>query len=75
MGKLSGMYCCPCGVETPCRWNDLNVGKVFQCPSCKRTFGHVSPRWGGSVWVEISAEDVEFHGLLEEPIEEEEDAT
>jgi hypothetical protein len=68
--KVSGVYCCPCGVETECGWHDLDVGKVMQCPECKAVYGHVRPRWGGSVWVRISKKDVKFHELLREPAEE-----
>jgi len=64
---LSGVYCCECGVETPCGWEDLNIGQVFECPSCKVVCGHVVPKRGGRAWVQIRDEDVKFYGLLDEP--------
>lgn len=68
--NVSGLYCCECGVETPCEWEDLNIGKVFQCPSCKLVCGHVVPKAGGRAWVKISDAEVKFYRLLDEPSEE-----
>jgi DNA-directed RNA polymerase subunit RPC12/RpoP len=72
MPRLTGVYCCgDCGTETPCGWDDLNVGSVFQCPKCKQVCGHVVPKSGGRAWVKISDDDVAFYGLLNEPEPEE----
>lgn len=68
--KMSGVYCCPCGVRTECGWHDLDVGKLMECPACKAVHVHIRPRWGSSVWVLVSPEDVKFHRLLDEPAEE-----
>jgi hypothetical protein len=65
--SMSGVYCCECGVETECGWTDLNIGRVFQCPSCKQVYGHVTPHRGGRAWVKIRDEDVKFYRLLEAP--------
>ena len=61
-----GVYCCECGVETPCKWRDLNAGHVFQCPACKLVCGHVWGLHGGSAWVRIEPAQVEFYDLLGE---------
>lgn len=70
MTKITGVYCCECGVETECEWTDLNIGRVFQCPSCKLVCGHVVSKAGGRAWVKISDADVKFYRLLDEPCEE-----
>jgi len=61
---LSGVYCCGCGVETPCRWEDLNLGELFECPACGQVTVSVAPRGGGKAWVRVSASEVEFYNLL-----------
>lgn len=65
--NLSGVYCCECGVETPCAWDDLNIGSVMQCPACKLVCGHVIPKAGGRAWVRIEPAQVEFYRLLVPP--------
>lgn len=40
-------------------------GSVVQCQNCKEVFGRLIPQGGGSEWVRISSDQVEFHGLLE----------
>jgi hypothetical protein len=70
MAFLSGMYCCECGVNTDCEWEDLNIGRVFECPSCHVVCGHVVPKAGGRAWVRIEPAQVKFYRLLDEPEEE-----
>lgn len=67
-GKITGMYYCPCGEETPCELDDLNIGRVFQCPWCRLVCGHVTPQNGGRAWVRISDDDVALYGLLKHDI-------
>ena len=64
--RMSGIYCCECGVETPCERGDLSPGRVFQCPACKLVCGHVWGLRGGSAWVRIEPQQVEFYGLLKD---------
>jgi hypothetical protein len=69
--KLTGVFCCECGMETQCGWHDLDIGNIIQCPNCEKVFGCVRPKWGSCVWVEISPKDIEFHRLLDDPEPEE----
>lgn len=71
MTKVSFVYCCECGVETECDRDDLGVGSVMECPSCKLVCGRVTPKRGGRAWVRIEPAQVKFYRLLEEPEEEE----
>ena len=67
VAKMSGMFTCDlasCGAETPCEWGDLNIGRVFQCPACKKVFAHVTPKGGGRAWIRVSPADVKFHRLI-----------
>ena len=61
---ISAAYACRCGVETPCAWKDLNLGRVFQCPACKEVAACVYPQGGGREWVVIEPAKVRFHNLV-----------
>lgn len=63
---------CLCGVETPCQPEDQQLGRVWQCPACKRVTTAVYPKRGGKAWITIDPTDVAFYGLLDEPEVEEE---
>ena len=64
MPEIVHIWACSCGVETPCRPEDMRYGAVYQCPGCKQVWGCVYPRDGGKAWVKIADDDVSFHHLL-----------
>jgi uncharacterized Zn finger protein len=61
------IWACSCGKHTECTREDQQVGAVWHCDECGKTFACVRPRKGGKVWISVAQGDIEFHGLLEEP--------
>lgn len=70
MAVITHLYACLCGVETPVEPEEIGLGRVFQCPACREVRAHVRPQGGGSAWIRVSPEDVEFNRLLRQPEEE-----
>jgi hypothetical protein len=62
---------CRCGHETEVAAEETRVGAVHLCEGCGTVWGRVTPRRGGVAWVRISPSDVRFHGLLDEPEDDE----
>lgn len=59
-------FACLCGVNTVVEPEQISLGQVFQCPACRKVYGHLYPQGGGRAWIELKAEDVKFHNLLSE---------
>ena len=59
-------WACDCGYEKECRAEDISLGAVFQCESCKTVWACVYPRRGGKAWIHVSNDDLKFHRLLDE---------
>lgn len=57
-------WCCNCGTETNVEPEVFLPGSIFQCPSCKETFGYIKPLGGGRAWIHIDKEEVIFYNLL-----------
>ena len=70
--KLTCIYCCACGVETECQWDELRLGAIFQCADCLEVRVSLLTRDGRKEWVKIAPDQVAFYRLLDEP--EDEDA-
>jgi hypothetical protein len=69
------IWCCPCGVQTECEFEDIRIGRIFQCPACKKVQAAVLTRSGTKVWVTVDPGEVEFYDMVKEPEEEDEDET
>lgn len=70
---MKHMFCCGCGENTECTDRDLLLGSVFDCPCCSQVWGRVISRRGGTAWVKISDQEVDFHDLLGRDPEDEDD--
>ena len=68
--QIQHIYACLCGVETIVEKEDLTIGSVFQCPSCKEVNGRVISQNGGTAWIKVSKEDVKFYNLIKKPEDE-----
>lgn len=71
MVLVTATYCCSCGTNTDCGWEELNIGRIFQCPQCKLTMGAILSRSGRKEWVKIDQTDIDFLDLLKEPDDDE----
>jgi hypothetical protein len=71
---MKHIFACACGCEEECEPEVFSPGYVYQCPDCKRIWGCVLMRMGPMVWIPIEPQLAEFHRLLEEPKEEDENS-
>lgn len=62
--KLDGIYCCGCGANTPCKWEDLNLGKLFRCEHCGEVRVSILTRSGQKVWITVRPDQVEFYDVM-----------
>ncbi len=62
---MRSTYCCVCGVETPCDWRDLGLGRIFRCPACAEIRAHVYPHGGGRAWITVNPKEADFFDLLD----------
>lgn len=44
---------CECKAKVECTSEDQKIGRVYQCPGCKKVWAHVRSKGGGSVWIEV----------------------
>jgi hypothetical protein len=61
---MKHIFACGCGENTECQDRDLAFGAVFECRHCSQVWGRVRPRGGGTAWVKISDQEVDFYDLL-----------
>lgn len=70
---MKHVWACNCGCETEVDREVFSPGYVFQCPNCQKIWACVLMRMGPKKWIEVDKDVSQFHRLLEEPEDEDDD--